>query len=203
MTLEAAIVTAGGHAVIKFDRPVYSPPNAKSWVAVAKVGAPDSSYETWTYLEDGVQTAQLVAPTQPGDYEVRMHDDYPQQTYHVVARLPFKVESGVAEDPDPQPQPSKAAEHFTLAAATFEANAEIVIHFPEPLVAKRGEKYWITISHAGDADSSYGGWQYLPASAIRSSMQAPSSSGKYEMRLHGNYPTKSTNVVYRVPFEVD
>ncbi|HEY4180147.1 MAG TPA: hypothetical protein VGM90_25065 [Kofleriaceae bacterium] len=203
MKLDQSVATSGGHVGVTFDHPVYSPANARSWIAIARVGAPDASYETWTYIEDGSQTAELVAPTQPGDYEMRMHDDYPQQTFHVVARLPFNVESGLAEDPDPPPQPSRAAEHFTLSAERFHTGAEIDVKFAAPLVAKKGEKYWITIASAGDADSSYGAWAYLPADATKTSMQAPSSLGKYEMRLHGNYPTKSTNVVFRVPFEVD
>ncbi|CAN5865881.1 hypothetical protein BH11MYX2_BH11MYX2_36220 [soil metagenome] len=203
MKLYASTATSGGLVGVTFDHPVYSPKNARSWIAIAKVGSPDASYETWIYLEDRTQSAQLAAPTQPGDYELRMHDDYPQQTIHVVARLGFKVESGLAEDPDPPRAPSTAGEHFTLTAVKYEPGTEVFVTFPAPLVAKRGEKYWITIAHAGDADTSYGAWSYLPADATKTTLQAPSASGSYEVRLHGNYPTKSTNVVSRVAFQVD
>lgn len=43
----------------------------------------------------------------------------------------------------------------------------------------------------------------MPQSARKMTLKAPADPGEYEVRLHGNYPTKSYNVVHRVRIRVD
>ena len=68
--------------------------------------------------------------------------------------------------------------------------------------ALKTERFWITIVKYGMADNTYGIYEYLPDQVTRLRIDAPPALGDYEVRLHANYPTKTTNVVFRVPITV-
>ena len=48
-----------------------------------------------------------------------------------------------------------------------------------------------------------GGWAAQTPSPYKLTLKAPATAGDYEVRLHGNYPTKSFNVVRRVRIHVE
>jgi len=43
----------------------------------------------------------------------------------------------------------------------------------------------------------------VPAGATSVRIAAPAAAGDYEVRLHANYPTRSTNVVHRAGLTVE
>jgi serine/threonine-protein kinase len=99
----------------------------------------------------------------------------------------------------PAPASTLSPELFTVA----KAGSDVTLVFPAPLVAKQGEQYWAAIVAVGKPDSEWGVWQYVPQNARKLTLKAPTDPGDYEVRLHGNYPTKSYNVVHRVRIRVD
>ncbi|MBV8760375.1 MAG: serine/threonine protein kinase [Deltaproteobacteria bacterium] len=108
-----------------------------------------------------------------------------------------------AEPPVVVPAANVSPEHFGVAASTVKAGEPVAIVFPAPLQAKHGEQYWAAIVAVGQPDSEWGVWSYVPDAARRLVLKAPTSAGDYEVRLHGNYPTKSFNVVHRVRIHVE
>lgn len=76
------------------------------------------------------------------------------------------------------------------------------VRFSAPMTALPGEKYWITIVELGAPDSAYGEYTYLEPDATQAQVRAPTKSGLYELRLHGNYPTKATNLLQTVRLQV-
>ena len=108
-----------------------------------------------------------------------------------------------AEPPPVVPAASVSPERFGVAASTVKAGEPVALVFPEPLKAKTGEQYWAAIVAVGQPDSEWGVWAYVPDAARRMVLKAPATAGDYEVRLHGNYPTKSFNVVHRVRIHVE
>ena len=78
----------------------------------------------------------------------------------------------------------------------------IRVGFPTRLRAVKGEQFWITIVPDGERDDAWGKYEYVGADAPGVELTAPDAPGAYEIRLHGNYPTKTTNVVDRVRIDV-
>jgi hypothetical protein len=175
-------------------------------VTVAAAGSPQTSYGTWTFVDDGARRASLAAPPKAGAYEVRLHTDYPAKAFHVVRAVPFAVRVP-AEAPPDNPAPPGATppsgQRFALASTTVRAGNKAEVRFPGPLRAAKGERFWIAVIEAGASDTSWGKWEYVPDGARAMSLAVPDKDGVYEIRLHANYPKKSTNVVYRAGIRVE
>ena len=96
-----------------------------------------------------------------------------------------------------------SSEHFSVSPRTVAGGQAVTLRFPAPLVAKHGERYWAALVQVGKPDSEWGVWSYVPAGARTIALKAPTAAGDYEVRLHGNYPTKSYNIVHRVTVHVE
>jgi serine/threonine protein kinase len=193
LTLDKKSYKPGATVLIKFGAAVPSPEKSRAWITAVAAGAPPSTYGEWVFVDDGASTGALKAPDKPGNYEVRLHTEYPTKSTNVVATVPFAVgaEAQLVGEVTP-----RAQQTFT-APATAKAGSQIVIKFATPMNAAAGEQFWITIVAPDVAEGSYGTWQYLPAAARSIALAAPKDPGAYELRLHANYPTKSYNVVHR------
>ncbi|MFN0246655.1 MAG: serine/threonine protein kinase [Kofleriaceae bacterium] len=197
--LADATVAPSSEIVFKFPARVASPTGDQSWVSISAANSKDTSYISWSFVGDKASSASLKGPPKPGDYEARLYTHYPTQSYNVVHRIPFKVEAP-AEAPD---VPAATRERLSLASTSIAAGAKIEILFPGPMIAKPGEKYWVTVVKAGAADSAYDAWEYVVPNARRATLPAPATAGSYEVRLHANYPAKTTNVVFRAKLTVE
>ena len=199
--LDAASYSPGEPIGIRFTTAVSSTPRSRAWITVVEAGQPPSAYGEWGYLEDAATAATLRAPDKPGSYEVRLHTDYPAQTFHVVhaVRIAVAAPAAIAGEPTVTP---RAQQRFSLAARTAHPGASVVLTFATALHAAPGERFWATIVEAGTADNTWGDYDYVPPDARRMQLAAPAKPGDYEVRLHGNYPTKTTNVLHRVPLRV-
>jgi hypothetical protein len=202
---------AGDPIEIRFDAPVSSPSTNRAWVAVAPTGTPESTYLDWKYVDDHATKVALTAPSKEGAFEIRLHTEYPAKKFHIVHAEPFEVKAASAAPAAPARAPIKVAtpetplskQRFSLAETTVRGGDKLFVTFATALQAASGEQFWITVVKQGSPDSTWGSYQYVPAGASTMKLVAPIAAGDYEARLHGNYPTKSTNVVYRVPFHVD
>ena len=101
----------------------------------------------------------------------------------VAAPLP----SAHADDPPPL--------HVAL---TLDEAKEFEIKFPVPQHSPSNDREWVAITAADAPDTSFGTWKYVDDKATSVKLTAPTSKGKYQVRLHTHYPAKTTNLVYRV-----
>lgn len=82
------------------------------------------------------------------------------------------------------------------------AGTPVVVTYKEVLPPSEGNRYWITIIDPTAADSEWGAWVYVEDGATTTTLTAPETPGNYEIRLHGNYPAKSFDVLQRSPLVV-
>ncbi len=197
-TLVDTTVAPNQDLEFKFPARAASQAGDQSWVSISDTNSADSSYITWAFVGDKASTASLRVPAKPGTYEARLYTHYPKQSYNLVHRTTFTVVA-LAEAPDAGP----TVERFSLASSSVAPGASIQINFPGAMIAKQGEQYWVTVVQATAADTVYDTWEYVAANARRATLQAPATPGRYEVRLHANYPKKSTNVVFRAPLTVN
>jgi hypothetical protein len=173
----------------------------QAWVTISEKGAPPTSYGPWEYVKDGATEAQLKAPKRAGDYEVRVHTNYPTRSYNVRYSVPIAVrDAGAAAPAGATPL---AKQTFHVARKTVKAGAEAVIEFPQPMHALPGEKFWITVIEPGKPPEAYGHYEYVEENARTAKIAVPTTPGDYEVRLHANYPTKTTNLVHRERIHVE
>ena len=208
LRLGAASYAPGAAIEIQLAAPISAPIGHRAWVTVSEAGSPRTSYGAWTYVDDGARLVTLKAPAKPGAYEVRLHTDYPAKSYNVVRSVGFAV-APAAEAPEPPPDTTspnvtpRSGQRFTLASTTLPPGARAELRFPSPLRALPNEQFWVTVVERGAADSKWGKYAYVPPGARAMTLEVPSAPGDYELRLHANYPTKTTNLVYRVPIRVE
>ena len=198
--LDAGNYTPGADIHVKFSGPVSSKSGHQAWMCVADAGSAPSSYSAWDYVKDGAQTFTLKAPTQPGKYEVRMHTDYPVKSYNIKYSVKLTVGASTAPKPGETPL---AQQTFLTSATTVHPGDKAEVAFPAPLHAAKGERFWLTIAPADAPDTSWGAYDYVADGATSMSLAVPTKPGNYELRLHANYPTKSTNVVHRETIHVE
>jgi hypothetical protein len=198
MRLNAASYASGTTIEIHFAAAIRSTPQSRAWVTVAQAGTPASSYGVWSYVEDGAESITLKAPDAAGAYELRLHTDYPKQSFNVRQMVPFTITAATAVAVTPLGE-----QRFSLAASAVQPGAPLELRFSAALHAAPGERFWIAVTPLDAPDTASGSWKYVPDAARRAQLVAPSEPGDYEVRLHANYPTKATNVVDRVTVRVE
>jgi hypothetical protein len=189
-----AVVHDGNSVRASFGRPLPSTDANRFWVTIVAASAPDSEYGTWQYVPDGASEVALPAPVRGGSYEVRLHSDYPQRSYHVIARTPIRIASM------PRPLPPV---RFMLEQRRVAPNQPIRVRFEQPIASNDASgKYWINVVHAWESDEVYGTWQYVADGAIEMELVAPAHAGDYEVRLYSDYPRARVRLAQREPIDV-
>jgi serine/threonine protein kinase len=202
--LNAKSFEVGDPIEIKFGKPVASKSGDQAWITVSEAGSPQSSYGDWSYVTDGATTAALKAPKKAGAYEVRIHTNFPSKSYNVRYSVPITVTETVADPADPTLGATPLAKQkFTLDKTTYKHGESIVAKFGMKMKALPNERFWITVVEADKPNDAYGGYEYVQADARKVTITAPGQPGDYEVRLHANYPTKSTNVVHRARIRIE
>jgi serine/threonine-protein kinase len=209
-TAPAQIATSGT-LTFKLDRKAYGPgepitvtfpsamsskPNNRAWVTVVEAAKPPTQYGAWEYVADGATSAKLTAPKTPGSYEVRLHTEYPAKSTNVVFAVPLTVADAAAKTP------ATAYRFHVKGGKDIHAGDKVELVFAQPMDALPGEKFWVTVVKPDADPDSYGTYNYVPAGARKMMFEVPKQPGDYELRLHANYPTKSTNLVHRVKIHV-
>jgi hypothetical protein len=90
MRLTSATSAIGEEITVSFNTPIRGKASNLHWITLQSVDAPDSHSTGRVVVEHGQTIARLRA-TDSGPHEVRLHDRYPQQDSHVVARAPVRV----------------------------------------------------------------------------------------------------------------
>jgi hypothetical protein len=208
-TAPAQIATSG-KLTFKLDRTAYGPgepititfpsamsskSNNRAWVTVVEAAKPPTQYGAWEYVADGATSAKLVAPKAPGSYEVRLHTEYPAKSTNVVFSVPVTIDDKTA------PAAPKNFK-FHVKVKTVAPGAPVEVVFPQGMEAAPGEKFWLTVVRPDAGPDSYGKYEYVPANARKMLFEMPKEEGDWELRMHANYPTKSTNLVHRVKIHV-
>lgn len=192
-TLESDTVSGGDSIKINFSGPL-DPAHKRYWVCVVEKGKSDSTFGTWAYVTDlSAESATLKAPEVDGDYEVRLHGDYPAKSNNVLQRAALKI-SGL--------QPTTAEQLGIEAPESSPVDEALTVTFPHALVPEQGVKFWVALVPADAPPKAQGLWRFVPIGATKLELRAPTASGKHEVRLHSNYPKQSTNVVATAAFEV-
>ncbi len=77
--------------------------------------------------------------------------------------------------------------------------AAIPVQFSAALKRTEQSQYWITIVPAGAPDYEWGIWQAVPNNAGRADISLPKNMkpGKYEVRLHADFPARPYHVIDR------
>jgi hypothetical protein len=216
-TLGATTYRAGEAVVMKFALPVPSAGNRRAWVTIVEANKPKDSYASWEYVTDNARSATMKAPTAPGQYEARVHTDYPtkQTNMRYSVRFEVKPAAGASEGTgsattatSTSTPPAEievtplAKQKFKLKSTQLAPRETAVLLFPQAMHAEKGERFWVTVIRAGATDSEYGAYEYVADRATSAKLVMPSVAGDYQIRLHANYPTKATNVVHRVAVTV-
>jgi hypothetical protein len=90
MSLSPSTSSVGEDIVVSFNVPIRGKAANLYWIALQAVDSPDSRGAGRVIVEHG-QTRARVRATESGSMEVRLHDRYPQEESHIVARAPVRV----------------------------------------------------------------------------------------------------------------
>ena len=91
-SLASTTVHPGDKLELRFATPLHARPGEQFWIAVTPLDAADSVSGTWEYVTDGAKRAHLTAPAASGDYDVRLHANYPTKATNVVHRVTLRIE---------------------------------------------------------------------------------------------------------------
>lgn len=178
------------------------PGNTTDWIALYPIGAPDSAFLNWTYLNgtstppaSGLTSAELTAhaPVTAGDYEWRLfaNDGWTRITTSsvvtVTAPTAVLTVNGVTAP----------------AQASVGAGGSITVSLSG---GPGNPTAWIGLAPAGSPDSTLVDWRYLngttvpPATGSTSGtvqFLAPSTAGSYELRFfaHGSFSRVATATI--------
>ena len=147
------------------------------WLALAQVGAPDTSFLQWTYVGAGVKTRTwtINMPSTPGQYEFRL---FPNNGYVRAATSPVvTVGSG---NPTSSTGPSVAIDS-ARAQPGGAVTATLINGFG-------GSRDWLALAAVGSPNASYLQWIYVgPGVTTRTwTIDMPATPGQYEFRFFPN-----------------
>jgi len=86
-------VRSGARVDVVFAVPMHAASGEQFWITIVARDTPDTSWGTYEYVPAGARRMKLTAPTALGEYEVRLHANYPKMTTNVVHRVAVHVES--------------------------------------------------------------------------------------------------------------
>jgi subtilisin family serine protease len=142
------------------------------WLAMAPVGAPDTSYLQWTYVGAGVSTRgwTVTAPSAAGIYEFRL---YLNNGYtRAATSAPITVTTGMAPT-------------LAVSATTAAGGSPVTVTLSN---GPGGGQDWIALAPVGAPETSYLQWTYVGAGIVTRTWTTPlpATVGSYEFRLYLN-----------------
>lgn len=84
-------IRSGEAFEVSFGRPMSAPTGQQYWITAARPGDPDDTWGTWHYLPSNATSDRLEVKGK-GEYELRLHDLYPQNKARVIWRQRVVVE---------------------------------------------------------------------------------------------------------------
>ena len=84
-------VEAGSTVTFTFSRPVTGLAVDQYWVVIAPMGSPAEYIEGRIHVPRDTTYMKVDAPRQPGQYELRLHGDWPRLEHHIVQTVPIVI----------------------------------------------------------------------------------------------------------------
>ncbi|MCH8476834.1 MAG: VWA domain-containing protein [Wenzhouxiangella sp.] len=143
----------------RFDVRLVGPKHSDFWITIVEPDAGDGAYRSWAALEIGRDSYDLIAPSAPGNYELRYLLTNP---FRVIARQPIEV---------------------LAAAVRWQAPASVTAgeRFSFVATGPSGEGSYLTLVPAGSPEGHYETWQWTSADGVYDWI-APDSAGSWELR---------------------
>ncbi len=166
LAVSATTVISGSPVTVTLTN---GPGGTTDWLALAAVGAPDSSYVQFTYVGAGVtnRTWTVNAPATAGAYEFRL---FKQATFVRLATSPK-----ITIDAPPPPT-------LTVSATSASPGEQVTVTLTNGL---GGTTDWLAFAPTGAANNSYVQFIYVGAGVTTRTwtVNMPSAPGTYEFRL--------------------
>jgi hypothetical protein len=158
------------------------PGNTYDWLALAAVGAANSTYVEYTYVGQGVTTTTWTVsmPATPGDYEFRL---FLNNGYTRIATSAAVTVQPPPPEPPPPPPPPPAT--LDVSAASVAGGDSVTVTLNDGL----GNEYdWLALAAVGDPDTTYVEYVYVGAGVTSTTWTVimPATPGDYEFRLFLN-----------------
>jgi len=90
MSLASSTVATGDEVVVHFDRPISGKASNLYWMTLTPVATPEDS-TTGKFVVDHGKTTVGIPTSGPGNFEVRLYDQYPSKEHHLIGRVPVSV----------------------------------------------------------------------------------------------------------------
>jgi hypothetical protein len=156
------------------------PGNTNDWLALAAVGAADTSYLQWVNVASGATTATwtVTMPSAPGDYEFRLFE---KGGFTRVATSAPVVVSSVEPPPDPDPDPTLPPT-LSVSATDVGPGEPVTVTLTD---GPGNTNDWLALAAVGAPNTSYWKWVYVASGATTATwtVTMPSAPGDYEFRL--------------------
>lgn len=79
---------------VTFSAALSAPAGQSYWITLIKATEPDSAWGAWHYVKAGASSDVLQAGA-PGEYEIRLHDLYPRNSFGVLARQKVTIKGSI------------------------------------------------------------------------------------------------------------
>ena len=90
-SLAATSFKRNDKALVTFATALHPAPHERFWITLVATGSADTTWGSYQYVPDGARTIQMQLPA-TGDYEIRLHANYPAQQTNVVDRHAIHVD---------------------------------------------------------------------------------------------------------------
>jgi hypothetical protein len=185
LTVNTTSVTQGGSVTVTLTGGYGG---GLDYIALAAVGAPNSSYLQYTWVGSGVTTRTwtVAMPTTPGNYEFRF---FPNNTYNLVATSPTVTVTG-------QQAPTPV---FSLSATSVPRGGTVTVTLTN---CPGGSLDWIALAAVGAPETNYVQYTWVGGGVTTKTwvVTMPTTPGNYEFRfyLNNNYVRIATSATVSV-----
>lgn len=83
--------TISTEITVKFPSAVNSTEEDRMWIAIVEKSKPETDWGVWKYVEDQATSIKLTCPDVAGDYEIRLHDNYPKESSHLIYKQDLTI----------------------------------------------------------------------------------------------------------------
>jgi Ca-activated chloride channel homolog len=184
ITLEKSAITmrplgevrAGGNFEVE-----WTGPNGESdYITIVKPDEPEGTYDSYDYTKEG-SPVTLVAPVEPGQYELRYSTDRTGDFGKIFARVPVEV--------------LEAVPVFLQASPEAPASSDLEVEWAGPA----NDSDFITVVPASAAEGAYEDYKYAKDVESIITLTVPVEAGDYEVRYVNEREGK---VLGRIPLKV-
>ena len=171
---------------------------SSDWLALAQVGAGNSTYLKWTYVGAGNTTFVWTVnmPSTAGAYEFRL---FSAGGYTRTATSATITVTSATPPPPPPPPPPVDPPALSLSATAVNTGVAVTVTLTNGSGVSND---WLALARVGDGNSSYLNWTYVGAgnTTFVWTVNMPSTPGTYEFRLFsaGGYSRTATSATITV-----